>query len=146
MINGCLQIWNFFSHVQLEILQVCCAHSCSIELNTRKNSIFTRTLDYSLEILMKCQNNIHLVSKTEYPHSTNYHSIFLFTHDDTFCHGNRLIQMVVFFLIISRWVLLSLLFCKQSFGLDQLTVRRKKFIVISQKNPIYMTSTFHVSL
>ena len=145
MINGCLQIWNFFSHVQLEILQVCCAHSCSIELNTRKNSIFTRTLDYSLEILMKCQNNIHLVSKTEYPHSTNYHSIFLFTHDDTFCHGNRLIQMVVFF-FISRWVLFSLLFCKQSFGLDQLTVRRKKFIIFSQKISIYMTCTFHVSL
>ena len=109
MINGCLQ---------------------------KKNSIFTRTLDYSLEILMKCQNNIHLVSKTEYPHSTNYHSIFLFTHDDTFCHGNRLIQMVVFlFFFYFKMGFIFIIILQTKFWLRSANSSEEKVYRIFAKKP-----------
>ena len=42
IIHGCLQIWDFSSRVQLDISLVCCAHSCAIELNTRREIPYLR--------------------------------------------------------------------------------------------------------
>ena len=52
IIHGCLWIWYFSSCVQLDISLVCCAHSWTIELNTRREIPYLRApMYYSLYVI-----------------------------------------------------------------------------------------------